>query len=86
MNKNHWGYTESITQGDVNEALKKYNVKQRWLAKVVTKRSKKEGGKVGKRSESKRAIKKITVLSTDPMASESRSEAQVSNSEGCFII
>ena len=86
MNKKHQGYAKLMTQDDVNEALKEYDAKQRGLAKVAARKSRKRGGEVGERSKGKRAIRKITALSTDPMASESGSGAQVSDSEGWFVI
>jgi hypothetical protein len=71
-----------MTQDNVNKALEKYDAKQRELTKVaIRKNQKEERERVGK-SKGKRVIRKVTVLSKDPMVSGSRSGIQISDSEG----
>jgi phage baseplate assembly protein W len=82
INKKQQGYAKLMTQDDVNEALEEYDARQRELAKIVARKSQKgEGGGVGKR-KGKRATRKVTALSKDPMASGGGSGALVSDSEG----
>ncbi|KAI9763913.1 MAG: hypothetical protein M1840_009025 [Geoglossum simile] len=70
-----------MTQDDVNEALKKYDTGQRELTKIATRKSKKGGKEVGQKSKGKKVTRKVIVLSRDPVVSESRSGAHVSDSE-----
>ena len=85
MTKGHQGYAKLMTQSSVDEALEGYYAKQRELAEIAARKEKKEGGRRGKRSKGKEVVRDVTAPSTAPMASGSRSGAQVSDSEGWFI-
>jgi hypothetical protein len=71
-----------MTQDDINEALKEYDVKQKKLAKVAARKSQKREREGAGKSKGKKVTRKITVLSKDPMVSGSGSGTQVSDSEG----
>ncbi|KAI9763891.1 MAG: hypothetical protein M1840_009003 [Geoglossum simile] len=81
INKKQQGYARLMTQDDVNKALKEYDAKQRELAKIAARKSKKGGGDIGEKSKGKKVTREVTALSRDPVASGSGSGAQVSDSE-----
>ncbi|KAH0536622.1 hypothetical protein FGG08_006516 [Glutinoglossum americanum] len=81
MTKKHQRYTKLMTQDDVNEALEEYDAKQKEFTKIAIRKEKKGEERTRKRSKGKRVVREVTVLSTAPVASGVRSEAQVSDSE-----
>ncbi|KAI9766020.1 MAG: hypothetical protein M1839_005269 [Geoglossum umbratile] len=86
MTKGHQGYAKLMTQDEVDEALEEYYAKQKELAEIVARKEKKEEGKGRKRSKGKEVVRDVTVPSTAPIPSGSRSGAQVSDSEGLRAI
>ena len=86
MTKKHQGYAKLMTQDNVNEALMEYDAKQKELAEIAARKRRKGRGGIRERSKSRKVVKEVTVLSTAPVASGSGSGAQVSDSEGWFII
>jgi hypothetical protein len=86
MTKGNMEYAKLFTQEDVNVALEEYEAKQRKLAELAAKKEGKgKGGKRGKKN-GKKATGGVVALPTTPVASGSRSETQVSDSEGQLII
>jgi hypothetical protein len=71
-----------ITQDDVNKALKEYDIKQRELIKIVTRKSQKEGVKKREKSKSNKVTKKVTVLFKYLIVLRSRFGIEVSDSKG----
>jgi hypothetical protein len=82
MNKKEQGYAKLMTQDDVNEALEEYNARQKKLAEIAIRKSKKEEEEAGGKSKGKRATRKGKAPAKAPMASGGRSGTQISDSEG----
>jgi hypothetical protein len=71
-----------MTQDDVNKALEEYNVRQKKITEIATRKSKKKEKEARRKSKGKRATRKEKVPAKAPMVSEGRSGTQISDSEG----
>ena len=82
MNKKEQGYAKLMTQDNVNEALEGYNARQKKIAEIATRKSKKEEEETRGKSKGKRATRKGKAPAKAPMVSGDGSGAQISDSEG----